>query len=85
MGDHAITWEGEELPRRLWRLEYFDAAHLPAILRSKTGEILRLHSADYHQTVLYQVQEIYSGAHLFARSWARWSVRSFPRLGYPVS
>jgi hypothetical protein len=63
MGGHAITWEGEELPRRLWRLEYFDASHLPAILRSKTGEILRLHSADYHQSVLYQVQEVYSGAH----------------------
>jgi hypothetical protein len=62
IGDHAITWEGAELPRRLWRLQFFDASHLPRILRSRTGDILRLHSADYHETVLYQVQEVYSGA-----------------------
>jgi hypothetical protein len=61
IGPHTITWQGEELPRRLRRLEFFDAAHLPAILRSAKGAILRLHSTDYHETVLYQVQEVYPG------------------------
>jgi hypothetical protein len=62
LGPDAIQWRGEELPRRLSRLAFFDASHLPAIMRSATGDILRLHSAEYHEYVLYQVQEVYPGA-----------------------
>jgi hypothetical protein len=60
-GPNTISWQGEELPRRLWRLSYFDASHLSMIVGSAPGAIVRLHSSDYHQFVLYQVQEVYSG------------------------
>lgn len=60
-GPHTITWTGEELPRRLWRLSYFDASHLPTLIRSSMGAVVRLHSKQYHQYVLYQVREVYSG------------------------
>jgi hypothetical protein len=57
----VISWQGEELPRRLWRLRFLDASHVVSITHATTGDIFRLHSAVYHQTVLYQVQEVYSG------------------------
>lgn len=60
-GPNTISWQGEELPRRLWRLSYFDASHLPMIVGSAPGAIVRLHSSDSHRFVLYQVQEVYSG------------------------
>jgi hypothetical protein len=59
---HTITWRGEELPRRLSRLGFFDAAHLPAIMSASVGDVIRLHSSLYNQFVLYQVEEVYSGA-----------------------
>ena len=58
---NAITWKGKELPRRLWRLSHFDSSHLPTILRSEKGDIIRLYSKDYREYVLYQVQELSSG------------------------
>ena len=58
---HAIRWTGEELPRRLSRLAFFDPEHLPILLCSSVRDIVRLHSAVYHEYVLYQIQEVYSG------------------------
>jgi hypothetical protein len=58
---HVIAWEGEELPRRLWRLRFLDASHVVPLTHATSGDIVRLHSIVYHQTVLYQVQEVYSG------------------------
>jgi len=60
-GDHTLTWTGEELPRRLFRLTFFDPEHLPILLHSSVRDIVRLHSAVYHEYVLYQIQEVYSG------------------------
>jgi hypothetical protein len=56
----VIAWEGEELPRRLWRLRFLDASHIVPLSHVTSGEIVRLHSTVYHQTVLYRVQEAYS-------------------------
>lgn len=61
IGPHTITWEGEELPRRLSRLSFFDASHLPAIMRMSPGEVLYLHSSLYDEWVLYQAEEVYGG------------------------
>jgi hypothetical protein len=58
---HVIAWEGEELPRRLWRLRFLDASHVVLLAHASSGNIVRLHSTVYHQTVLYQVKEVYSG------------------------
>ncbi len=41
IGPHAITWKGEELPHRLSRLAYFDAAHLPALMHCSPGDVIR--------------------------------------------
>jgi hypothetical protein len=60
-GPHAITYKGPEMPRRLARLSFFDAAHLPQLMKSSRGDVIRLHSAIYSQFVLYQVQEVYAG------------------------
>jgi len=57
----TITWQGEELPRRLSRLAFLDASHVSSIMHSSTGEIIRLHSSTYREYVLYQVQEVYPG------------------------
>ena len=40
---------------------FSDASHLPALLRAHVGDIVRLRSDVYKQTVLYQVQEVYRG------------------------
>jgi hypothetical protein len=55
----GVTWEGEPLPRRFARLSTFDASHLPRLLSASRGDVIRLHSAVYHERVLYQVQEVY--------------------------
>jgi hypothetical protein len=62
IGHHAITWKGEELPRKLSRLAFFDAAHLPALMHSSPGDVIWLHSSLYGEFVLYQVEEFYPGA-----------------------
>jgi len=57
----VFVWEGEKLPRRLWRMKFLDASHVVTLTHATSGDIVRLHSAVYHQTVLYQVQELYRG------------------------
>ena len=57
----VIQWQGPPLPRHLWRLEYFDSVHLPALLKSNVGDLILLRSKLYREYVLYQVQEIYKG------------------------
>jgi hypothetical protein len=61
IGPHTITWKGEELPRRLSRLAYFDASHLPSMMHSSPGDVIRLHSSTYSEFDLYQVEEVYPG------------------------
>jgi hypothetical protein len=57
----VVQWQGPPPPRRLWRLDYFDSAHLPALLKANVGDVLSLRSKLYREYVLYQVQEIYKG------------------------
>jgi hypothetical protein len=57
----GIVWKGEELPRRLSRLAYFDAAHLSSIMHLSPGDVVRLHSSIYSEYDLYQVEEVYPG------------------------
>jgi len=57
----VVQWQGPPPPRRLWRLDYFDSAHLPALLKANVGDVLSLRSKLYREYVLYQVQEIYQG------------------------
>jgi hypothetical protein len=57
----VVQWQGPPPPRRLWRLDYFDSAHLPALLKANVGDVLSLRSKLYCEYVLYQVQEIYQG------------------------
>ena len=52
-------WQGPPPPRRLLSLEYFDSAHLPALLKANVGDVISLRSKLYREYVLYQVQEIY--------------------------
>lgn len=59
----GVTWKGKDLPRRLSRLAFFDAAHLSSIMSASSGDVIRLHSSLYSQFVLYQVEEVYPGAH----------------------
>jgi hypothetical protein len=59
----GVTWEGKPLPRRLARVGFFDASHLPPLLAAKQGDVIRLHSSIYGEYVLYQVQEVYRPAH----------------------
>ena len=57
----VVQWQGPPPPRRLWSLDYFDSAHLPALLKANVGDVLSLRSKLYREYVLYQVQEIYEG------------------------
>jgi hypothetical protein len=57
----VVQWQGSPPPRRLWRLDYFDSAHLPALLKANVGDVISLRSKLYREYVLYQVQEIYKG------------------------
>jgi hypothetical protein len=57
----VVQWQGPPLPRYLWRLEYFDSAHLPTLLKANVGDLILLRSKLYREYVLYQVQEIYKG------------------------
>jgi hypothetical protein len=57
----VVQWQGPPPPRRLWRLDYFDSGHLPALLKANVGDVLSLRSNLYREYVLYQVQEIYQG------------------------
>lgn len=56
-----VQFQGKPLPRRLWRLAYFDPAHVPALLKASAGDVISLASDLYSENVLYQVQEIYAG------------------------
>jgi hypothetical protein len=42
-------------------LRFLDASHVVLLAHASSGNIVRLHSTVYHQTVLYQVKEVYSG------------------------
>ena len=57
----VYEWEGPPQPRRLWRLAYFDPAHLPTILKASVGDLISLPSQLNHEYILYQVEEIYRG------------------------
>jgi hypothetical protein len=57
----VVQWQGPPAPRRLWKLDYFDSAHLATLLKSNVGDVLPLRSKLYREYVLYQVQEIYEG------------------------
>ena len=57
----VVQWQGPPPPRRLWSLDYFDSAHLPALLKANVGDVLSLRSKLYREYVLYQVQEVYEG------------------------
>jgi hypothetical protein len=57
----VVQWQGPPPPRRLWRLGYFDSAHLPALLDANVGDVISLRSDLYREYVLYEVQEIYRG------------------------
>jgi hypothetical protein len=57
----VVQWQGPPPPRRLWRLNYFDSAHLPTLLKANVGDVLSLRSKLYREYVLYQVQEVYEG------------------------
>jgi hypothetical protein len=54
-------YEGIPLPRRLWRLSYFDSTHLPALLKAGVGDVISMPSDVYREFVVYQVQEVYAG------------------------
>ena len=56
-----VQWQGPPSPRHLWRLSYFDPAHLPTLLNANVGDVISLRSNLYREYVLYQVQEIYKG------------------------
>ena len=56
-----VQWQGPPSPRHLWGLSYFDAAHLPILLKANAGDVISLRSKLYHEYVLYQVKEIYKG------------------------
>ena len=58
-GSNGITWQEEPLPRRLNRLAFFDPAHLPLIMPSAPGQVIRAHSSLSSEFVLYQVEEVY--------------------------
>jgi hypothetical protein len=57
----VVQWQGPPLPRHLWRLEYFDSAHLPILLKANVSDVILIRSKLYREYVLYQVQEIYKG------------------------
>ena len=56
-----VQWQGPPSPRHLCRLAYFDAAHLPILLKANAGDVISLRSKLYREYVLYQVKEIYKG------------------------
>jgi len=53
--------KGEKLAPRLWRMKFLGASHVVTLTHATSGDVVRLHSAVHHQTVLYQVQELYRG------------------------
>jgi hypothetical protein len=55
----GVMWRGAEPPRRLSRLAFFDAAHLPPIMRMAVGDVIHLHSSLYSEFILYQAEETY--------------------------
>lgn len=57
----AVQWQGPPPPRRLLRLDYFDSAHLPTLLKANVGDVISLRSNLYREYVLYRVQEVYRG------------------------
>jgi hypothetical protein len=60
---NVSAWEGDIPPLRLYRLAYLDASHVPRLLESNKGDVVRLHSDSDGRQILYQVQEVFSGLH----------------------
>jgi hypothetical protein len=50
----VVQWQGPPLPRHLWRLEYFDSAHLPILLKANVSEVILIRSKLYREYVLYR-------------------------------
>jgi hypothetical protein len=59
--EEIFQWEGPPAPRRLFRLSFFDPAHLPTLLKADVGAVISLPSELHHEYVLYQVEETYKG------------------------
>jgi hypothetical protein len=57
----VVQFQGKPLPRRLWRLAYFDPSHVPVLLKAGAGDVISLASELYSENVLYQIQEVYAG------------------------
>jgi hypothetical protein len=55
----VVQWQGPPLPRHLWRLEYFDSAHLLTLQKANVVEVILFRSDLYREYMLYQVQEVY--------------------------
>jgi hypothetical protein len=56
-----VLFTGQDVPRRLARLAYFEPSHLTPIMEAHVHDVLRLRDQDHKEWVLYQVQEVYEG------------------------